>query len=304
MFGFLDNCVNYGADVLSTQTEYRRCILEIFDMCMTSRALGAEDRVIACKLAEAMLLRLRGQIDEVSESLFQSDAPYATNWADCDPGVTSQAVPLVVERCMSFVLSEGDDDDFVVTTPLFLHSLELVILAIAYNSQLTIAILDRHDWTQQFFAQWFKSLRKYTRVHDKKIVLWAICSLFEWLNGVGAGSPLAGNAAQLVAGALEVFKTYPRALAERKVAEANRDLEVEEVDDDDMSDDEEEDLDFGDEDEDGEWFSTRGSFHPTQLTQFVPATEEPDVRDRTTDYLDELAASEVRCRHLQLESRH
>ena len=95
-------------------------------------------------------------------------------------------------------------------------------------------------------------MRKYTRVHDKKIVLWAICSLFEWLNGVGAGSPLAGNAAQLVAGALEVFKTYPRALAERKVAEANRDLEVEEVDDDDMSDDEEEDFDFGDEDEDGE----------------------------------------------------
>ncbi|TKA51096.1 hypothetical protein B0A53_05882 [Rhodotorula sp. CCFEE 5036] len=245
MFGFLDNCVNYGADVLSTNTEYRRCILEIFDMCMTSRALGAEDRVIACKLAEAMLLRLRGQIDE--------------------------AVPLVVERSMSFVLSKGDDDDFVVTTPLFLHSLELVILAIAYNSQLTIAILDRHDWTQQFFAQWFKSLRKYTRVHDKKIVLWAICSLFEWLNGVGAGSPLAGNAAQLVAGALEVFKTYPRALAERKVAEANRDLEVEEVDDDDMSDDEEEDFDFGDEDED----------------------EEPDVRDRTTDYLDELAATEA-----------
>lgn len=66
MFGFLDNCVNYGADVLSTNTEYRRCILEIFDMCMTSRALGAEDRVIGCKLAEAMLLRLRGQVDEVS----------------------------------------------------------------------------------------------------------------------------------------------------------------------------------------------------------------------------------------------
>ncbi|GAA5866795.1 hypothetical protein JCM3774_001803 [Rhodotorula dairenensis] len=243
MFGFLDNCVNYGADVLSTNVEYRRCVLEIFDMCMTSRALGAEDRVIACKLAEALFLRLRGQVDE--------------------------AVPLVVERCMSFVLSEGDDDDFVVTTPLFLHSLELVILAVAYNPQLAIAVLDRHDWTQQFFAQWFKSLRKYTRVHDKKIVLWAICSLFEWLNGVGAGSPLAGNATQLVAGALEVFKTYPRALAERKVAEANRDLEEEEVDDDDMSDDE--DLDFGDEDEE----------------------EETDVRDRTTDYLDELAATEA-----------
>ena len=56
-----------------------------------------------------------------------------------------------------------------------------------------------------------------TRVHDKKMSLWAICALFDWLNGVGAGSPLAGNVAQLVQGALEVFKTYPRALAERSM---------------------------------------------------------------------------------------
>lgn len=65
-FGFIDNCINYGVDILSTNTEYRRAIIELFDTCMTSRALGAEDRVIACKLAEALLLRLRGQVDEVS----------------------------------------------------------------------------------------------------------------------------------------------------------------------------------------------------------------------------------------------
>lgn len=154
---------------------------------------------------------------------------------------------------MSFVLSPGTDDDFVVTTTLYLHALELVILAVAYNPQLAIAVLDRHDWTQQFFAQWFKSLRKYTRVHDKKIVLWAICALFEWLNGVGAGSSLSGHVGQLVAGALEVFQTYPRALAERKVAEANRDLEEEEVDD--MSDADEDDLELEEEEVegDGEW---------------------------------------------------
>jgi len=145
---------------------------------------------------------------------------------------------------MTFVLSKNDDDDFVVTTSLFLHSLELVILAVSYNPQQTIAILDRHDWTQQFFAQWFKNLPKYTRVHDKKMTLWAICALFDWLNGVGAASPLVGNVAQLVQGALEVFKTYPRALGERKVAEANRDLEEEDVSDDGMSD--EDDLDLGD----------------------------------------------------------
>ncbi|GJN87375.1 hypothetical protein Rhopal_000324-T1 [Rhodotorula paludigena] len=242
-FGFLDNCVNYGAEFLSTMTDYRRYVLEIFDMCMTSRALGAEDRVIACKLAEALLLRLHGQVDE--------------------------AIPPVVERCMSFVLSTNDDDDFVVTKTLFMHSLELVILCVSYNPQQAIAILDRHDWTQQFFAQWFKALPSYSRVHDKKIILWAICALFDWLNGVGAGSPLSANVAQLLQGAIEVFRTYPDALAERKVAEANRDLEEEEVDDD-MSD--EDDLDLGEDD---------GDF------------EEADVRDRNTDFLDQLAQSEA-----------
>ncbi|GAA6037955.1 hypothetical protein JCM8097_009507 [Rhodosporidiobolus ruineniae] len=242
-YGFLDNCINFGAEYLSTNTDYRRMYLEIFDLAMTSRSLGAEDRVIATKLAEGLLLHLHGQIDE--------------------------ALPLIVERAMGFVLSKNEDEDFVVTKTLFLHSLELVVLAVSYNPQLTIAILDRHDWTQQFFAQWFKNLSKYSRVHDKKVILSAICALFEWLNGVGAGSPLAGNVGQLVQGALEVFKQYPRSLAERKFAEANRDLE-EESDDEGMGDDED-DLDF----EEGDY------------------EEETDVRDRTTDYLDKLAEAEA-----------
>jgi len=63
--GFLDNCINFGADFLSTSTDHRRFVLELFDMAMTNRALGAEDRVVACKLAETLLLRLHGQVDEV-----------------------------------------------------------------------------------------------------------------------------------------------------------------------------------------------------------------------------------------------
>lgn len=190
---------------------------------------------------------------------------------------------------MTFVLSTNDDDDFVVTKPLFLHSLELVILSVSYNPQQAIAILDRHDWTQQFFAQWFKNLSKYTRVHDKKMSLWAICALFDWLNGVGAGSPLAGNVAQLVQGALEVFKTYPRALAERKVAEANRDLEEEDVSDDGMSD--EEDLDLGDEEGDCEC-SFLSCVQPSNAAdQLVSAHSRRGGRARPDDRLPRPARS-------------
>ncbi|GAA6059439.1 hypothetical protein JCM10212_005378 [Sporobolomyces blumeae] len=244
MYGFIDNCINYGADVVAANTEYRKSLVDIFDMVMTSRQLGAEDRVIACKLAEALLLRLRGQVDE--------------------------AIPPIVERSFFFVASEDDDDDYTVTRSLLLHCVELVIASMAYNPALTLAILDRHDWTQMFFSIWFKNLAKFTRVHDKKIILSAICSLFEWLNTTGSGSPLVGNANQLLLGALEVFRDLPRALGERKIGEENRDLEEDEDDDDMGSDD---DLDLGDDDE-ADW-------------------DEGDIRDRTTDYLDTLAQTEA-----------
>lgn len=65
MSGFLDNCVNFGGDVLATNGEYRKMLLDFYDTVMTSRNLGAEDRCVACKLGEAMLLSLRGNIDEV-----------------------------------------------------------------------------------------------------------------------------------------------------------------------------------------------------------------------------------------------
>lgn len=66
MSGFLDNCVTFGADVLAVNAEYRKMLLEMYAIVMTSRSLGAEDRVVGCKLAESMLLNLRGNIDEVS----------------------------------------------------------------------------------------------------------------------------------------------------------------------------------------------------------------------------------------------
>lgn len=114
---------------------------------------------------------------------------------------------------MAILLSKNDDDDFIVTTSLFLHSLEVIITAVFYNPALTLAILDGHDWTQQFFGLWFKYLPKLTRVHDKKMCIAAICVLFEWMASQNGGQvPLAQSAGLLVSGALQVFKDLPEAL--------------------------------------------------------------------------------------------
>lgn len=113
---------------------------------------------------------------------------------------------------MFFVLSDkSTDPNFTVTSALYLHSLELVITAIFYNPSLTLAILDRHGWTPKFFAAWFKNIPKFTRVHDRKLGIGAMCAIFEWLASVGA-APLAQSSSQLVVGALQIFREFPAAL--------------------------------------------------------------------------------------------
>ncbi|KAK4703327.1 hypothetical protein P7C70_g2895, partial [Phenoliferia sp. Uapishka_3] len=242
MFPFFDNVVSYGAPTLATNSDYRSMLVDLFVSAMTSSELGADDRCVACKIGEAMLLNLRGNIDE--------------------------AIPPIVERAMTFVVNAGNEDtdkDFVITVPLFLHSLELVITSIYYNPALTLAILDRHDWTQQFFSLWFKHLHSYSRVHDRKLGIAAICALFEWLASVG-DAPLAHNASQLLGGALQLFKGLPEAIVERE--EYIKTLE--EADDD---EEEDEDIDDVDEEDDG--------------------AAEGDVHDATNEYLDMLARRET-----------
>lgn len=65
VFGFIDNAISYGSNALSTDQERINMLVDLFTFVMDSRALGAEDRIIGCKLGESMLLHLRGCVDEV-----------------------------------------------------------------------------------------------------------------------------------------------------------------------------------------------------------------------------------------------
>ena len=65
MYPFFDNVVSYGSPTFSTNAEYRTMLVDLFSSAMTAPELGADDRCVACKIGEAMLLNLRGNIDEV-----------------------------------------------------------------------------------------------------------------------------------------------------------------------------------------------------------------------------------------------
>jgi hypothetical protein len=76
---------------------------------------------------------------------------------------------------------------------------------------LTLRLLEENQWTQGFFTLWFNTLDKFSRVHDKKLVIVALCALIELpLDHVPAS--LQAGWSQVLAGIVSVFKTLPKAI--------------------------------------------------------------------------------------------
>jgi len=65
MLPSLDNFVSYGTDVFRARPDYRQKALDIYITALSSDHLGENDRVNGCKLAESLLLNLRGHVDNV-----------------------------------------------------------------------------------------------------------------------------------------------------------------------------------------------------------------------------------------------
>jgi hypothetical protein len=66
MLPSLDNFVSYGTDVFRARADYREKVIDIYTTALSSDHLGENDRVNGCKLAESLLLNLRGHVDDVS----------------------------------------------------------------------------------------------------------------------------------------------------------------------------------------------------------------------------------------------
>jgi importin-7 len=61
----LDNFLSFGSDIIKTRQDYKQLLVDIYTTAMNHESLGEADRINACKLAESMLLNLRGNFDEV-----------------------------------------------------------------------------------------------------------------------------------------------------------------------------------------------------------------------------------------------
>ncbi|KAJ5408009.1 importin [Penicillium cosmopolitanum] len=218
MLPALDNYVSYGSDMLVQNPAYIGALAGMVEDIFRNESIGGVDRISAAKLAEALMLNLRGSID--------------------------QYIPLFIELSMS-ILDPAD----VKAKTYRIHLMEMTINAIYYNPVLSLQVLEAKGWTNKFFSLWFSNIDNFRRVHDKKLSIAAISSLLTMKAGdvpvsVQQGWP------RLLQGVTRLFQTLPAALKQRDETTKESDFTL-----DDDFDDEDEDNDW---DGEVEWNEEEG----------------------------------------------
>lgn len=180
MLPALDNYVQYGTEMLIQNPSYLRAIVGMVEDIFQDEKVGGVDRICGCKLAETLMLNLRGHID-----------PY---------------VPIFINLAMAAIFN-GE----VKARSYRIHLMEMVVNAIYYNPHLALQVLESSDSTNKFFSAWFSSIDMFKRVHDKKLSIAAISSLLtlradEVPTSVQQGWP------RLLQGVTRLFQTLPAAM--------------------------------------------------------------------------------------------
>ncbi|OBT44295.1 hypothetical protein VE00_05866 [Pseudogymnoascus sp. WSF 3629] len=186
MLPALDNFVQYGAAHLVQTPAYLDAMFGMVQDMFHDDKVGGVDRICACKLAEGMMLSLRGSID--------------------------QYVLAFVEMAMA-TLTNAD----VKVKSYKIHLMEMVINAIYYNPVLALHVLEAKGWTNKFFSLWFGSIDAFSRVHDKTLAIAAIVALLT-LNPDQVPASVQQGWPRLLQGIVRLFQTLPAAAKNREEA--------------------------------------------------------------------------------------
>ncbi|RDB14686.1 hypothetical protein Hypma_016434 [Hypsizygus marmoreus] len=216
MLPSLDNFISYGSDVIKARQDYKQSLVDIYTTSISNAQLGENDRVVGSKLAESILLNLRGSVDDFLQTIINT------------------------------ALGQLDKTQ---TSSLRLANLEVLINTVLYNPTAALHFMEvfRPGMARIFFDRWFAAINsdnQLPRVHDKKLSILALCALLELAPG-NVPETLQSGWPGIVGGALRIFKDLPKAIADRKALEEEM---AEEEDEDDLL--EEKFLNFNEEDED------------------------------------------------------
>src|SRR5213083_513245 len=120
MLPALDNFVSYGSATLIQNPAYLAAVVSMVEDIFRDKKVGGVDRICGCKLAEAILLNLRGHVD--------------------------QYIPKLVELGMTFLTNSE-----LKVKSYRIHLMEMIINCIYYNPKLTLHLLEAKGWTNKFF---------------------------------------------------------------------------------------------------------------------------------------------------------
>ncbi|KAK5404132.1 Nonsense-mediated mRNA decay protein 5 [Exophiala xenobiotica] len=251
MLPALDNFVSYGQQRLINHPPYLAALAGMVRDIFADPKVGGVDRICGCKLAEAMMLNLRG-------------------------GPVDSYIPTFVTLPMEVLTGPQQK---TIMKSYKLHLVEMVINALYYNPILALQVLEAHGWTNKFFSIWFGSIDSFRRVHDKKLCIAAISALLtihadQVPQSVQTGWP------RLLTGATYLFRTLPAAMKQRedavKASDGESDTLSEYASDDDAED-------WADEpagEQGQEWANIN--------TEALPDTK-GDIKDESQAYLDFLS---------------
>lgn len=183
MLPALGNFVSYGAQTMIQTPAYIEAVASMVRDIFRDEKVGGMDRIYGCKLAEAIMLNLRGHVD--------------------------QYIPPFVELAMTVLLN-----DELKVKSYRVHLMEMVINAIYYNPLLALRVTESKGWTNKFFSQWFSNIESFTRVHDKKLSILAITGLLT-LRAEDVPSSVQQGWPRLLQGVVRLFQTLPAALKSR-----------------------------------------------------------------------------------------
>ena len=201
MLPALDNFVTYGADTMIANPAYVDALVGMVSDIFVDERVGGMDRICGCKLAEAIMLNLRGHVDH--------------------------HIPLFIGLAMRVISSSE-----LKVKSYRIHLMEMIINAIYYNPPMALHVLESNNWTNKFFSSWFSNIESFTRVHDKKLSIVAISALLtlnakEVPNSVQQGWP------RLLQGVVRLFQTLPAAEKNREEVTREGDFQLNDDDDED-----------------------------------------------------------------------
>ena len=186
MLPALENFIQFGSQHMVQNPHYIEAAVEMVRDIFEDGKVGGVDRICGCKLAEALMLSLRGRIDEHIGEFIR----FAMN-----------------------ILSNSE----LKVKAYRIHLIEMIVNAVYYGPILTLSILEMNGTTNKFFSMWFANIENMSRVHDKKLSISAITALLTMPaqnvpHSVQEGWP------RLLHGLVKLFHTLPQAEKSKHVS--------------------------------------------------------------------------------------